>query len=57
MFTRVTVNKMAAASKHYLKNGKEYKGAVHKMGGQVHTGATHTASSKVLTHKKPKKVK
>ena len=48
---------MSAASKHYLKNGKEYKGAVHKMGGQIHTGAKHTASSKVVTHKKPKKAK
>lgn len=48
---------MSAGTKHYLKNGKEYKGPVHKMNGQVHTGATHTASSKVLTHKKPKKAK
>lgn len=48
---------MSANTKHYLKNGKEYKGPVHKMNGQVHTGATHTASSKVLTHKKPKKAK
>lgn len=48
---------MSASTKHYLKNGKEYKGPVHKMNGQVHTGATHTASSKVLTHKKPKKAK
>lgn len=48
---------MSKTAKHYLKSGKEYKGATHKMGGQVHTGATHTASSKVLTHKKPKKAK
>lgn len=48
---------MSASSKHYLKNGKEYKGAVHKMNGQIHTGAKHTASSKVVTHKKPKKAK
>jgi len=27
------------------------------MNGEVHTGAKHTASSKVLTHSKPKKVK
>jgi len=48
---------MSKTSKHYLKSGKEYKGAVHRMDGQVHTGAKHTASSKVLTHSKPKKVK
>lgn len=46
---------MAASSKHYLKSGKLYTGAVHKMNGQIHTGTTHTASSKVLTHSKPKK--
>lgn len=45
---------MSKTSKHYLANGKEYKGPIHKMNGQVHTGATHTASSKVLTHTKPK---
>lgn len=45
---------MAPKSKHYLKSGKEYKGPIHRMNGQVHTGAKHTASSKVLTHKKPK---
>ena len=48
---------MSAGSKHYLKSGKEYKGAVHKMDGQIHTGAKHTASSKVVSHKKPKKAK
>lgn len=48
---------MPKTSKHYLKSGKEYKGAVHKMNGQVHTGATHSASSKVLTHTNPKKAK
>jgi hypothetical protein len=45
---------MAKGVKHYLPNGKEYKGATHKMGGQLHTGAKHTASSKVLKHKKSK---
>lgn len=45
---------MTKSSKHYLASGKEYKGAVHKMGGQIHTGAKHTASSKVVTHRKPK---
>jgi hypothetical protein len=48
---------MVKKVKHYLKSGKEYKGPTHKMDGQVHTGAKHTASSKVLVHKKPKKVK
>lgn len=48
---------MSKTSKHYLKNGKEYKGPIHKMNGQIHTGAKHTAASKVLTHRKPKKVK
>jgi hypothetical protein len=48
---------MSASSKHYLKNGKEHKGAVHKMNGQIHTGAKHTTASKVVTHTKPKKAK
>jgi hypothetical protein len=39
--------------KHYLKNGTEYKGKTHKhTSGRVMTGAKHTASSKVLVHKK-----
>lgn len=46
---------MTKSSKHYLSSGKEYKGATHRMNGQVHTGAKHTNSSKVLTHSKPKK--
>jgi len=46
---------MAKTSKHYLPNGKEYKGPVHKTNGKIMTGATHTASSKFLTHTKPKK--
>ncbi len=45
---------MAKGVKHYLPNGKEYKGATHKMGGQVHTGAKHSSSSKILKHSKPK---
>ena len=48
---------MSASSKHYLKSGKLYTGSVHKMNGQVHTGAKHTASSKPLTHSKPKTTK
>lgn len=46
---------MAKGSKHYLPNGKLYTGATHKMKGQLHSGAKHTSSSKVLSHKKPKK--
>jgi hypothetical protein len=48
---------MAKGVKHYLPNGKVYKGPTHKMNGQLHTGAKHSASSKVLKHTKPKKKK
>jgi hypothetical protein len=42
--------------KYYLPNGKEYTGKVHKMAdGKIHTGATHTNTSKVLSTKKPAK--
>tara|TARA_R110001592_G_scaffold29281_1_gene106342 strand:+ start:2049 stop:2219 length:171 start_codon:yes stop_codon:yes gene_type:complete len=42
---------MAAGTKHYFKTGKEFKGAVHKMpGGKIHTGKTHTSSSKPVVH-------
>jgi hypothetical protein len=46
---------MAKGVKHYLPNGKVHKGPTHKMNGQLHTGAKHSASSKVLKHTKPKK--
>jgi len=36
--------------KHYLKNGTEYKGAIHKTAGKAMTGAKHTPSSKPLFH-------
>tara|TARA_B110000858_G_scaffold86998_1_gene100526 strand:+ start:445 stop:618 length:174 start_codon:yes stop_codon:yes gene_type:complete len=40
-----------ANTKHYLKNGKEWKGGSHKMGGgKLHTGKTHTKTSKPLVH-------
>ena len=40
---------------HYLLNGKKYTGKTHKHpSGKFMTGAKHTASSKTLTHKKPK---
>lgn len=45
---------MAPDKKHYLPNGKEYKGPTHKMGGKLMTGAVHTASSQSLTHTPPK---
>lgn len=46
---------MAVKSKHYLSNGKLFTGKTHKMpNGSIHTGATHTASSRPLTHTKPK---
>tara|TARA_R110001592_G_scaffold85537_1_gene252865 strand:+ start:10 stop:171 length:162 start_codon:yes stop_codon:yes gene_type:complete len=38
--------------KHYLKNGTEHKGAMHKSNGILMTGAKHTKSSKDLFHKK-----
>ena len=42
---------MAKTTKHYLRNGKPYTGKFHKMGnGHIHSGATHTASSKRLYH-------
>ena len=44
---------MAAGVKHYFKDGKEHKGATHKDAkGRLMSGATHTASSKNLFHKK-----
>ena len=42
---------------HYLPDGKLYTGKTHKTKGRLMTGATHTASSKHLTHIKPKKKK
>ena len=41
---------------HYLPSCKLYKGKTHKMkDGTLHSGATHTKNSQVLTHKKPNK--
>jgi|TARA_R110000823_G_scaffold19616_1_gene60570 hypothetical protein len=49
---------MAAGVKHYLPNGKEYKGATHKdTKGKLMSGAKHTASSKYLNHKPKGKAK
>ena len=37
--------------KHYTKDGKVFKGQVHKMpNGQIHSGKTHTKSSKSIFH-------
>jgi hypothetical protein len=45
---------MAVGSKHYLPNGKEHKGPIHKdASGKPMSGAKHTASSKFLSHRKP----
>jgi len=43
---------MATGVKHYLKNGTEFKGAIHKTAGKAMTGAKHTKTSKDLFHKK-----
>ena len=39
---------------YYLPNGKEWKGATHRMNGEIHTGEKHTKNSKVLSMKQPK---
>jgi|TARA_R110001592_G_scaffold70291_1_gene215382 hypothetical protein len=44
--------------KHFTKDGKEWKGATHKMpNGSLHTGKTHGKNSKPLVHKKDLKKK
>jgi len=45
---------MAKNSKHYLPSGKLYKGPIHKMDGQVHSGAKHSDASQVLSHSEGK---
>lgn len=45
---------MSKTAKHYLPNGKEYSGSMHKMGTQLHTGEKHTAKSQKLSHVAPK---
>ena len=37
--------------KHYTEDGL-YEGETHKMDGEVHTGAKHSETSKVVSHKK-----
>jgi len=42
---------MAMNVKHYRRDGTEHKGGLHKMSnGQLHSGKTHTKSSKPLFH-------
>lgn len=42
---------MAMNVKHYRRDGTEHKGGFHKMSnGQLHSGKTHTKSSKPLFH-------
>ena len=48
---------MSKNKTHYLPDGKVFKGETHKAGAKLMTGAKHTATSKVLTHTPPKKVK
>jgi|TARA_R100000482_G_C5094295_1_gene132401 hypothetical protein len=38
-------------AKKYFRDGKPYTGKFHKMpNGEIHTGASHTASSKRVYH-------
>jgi hypothetical protein len=49
---------MALGVKHFTKDGKEYKGPMHKdASGKLMTGKTHTKDSKHLYHSKPKTAK
>ena len=41
---------MATKTKHYFKDGRVYSGKVHRMNGQIHTGAKHSKSSKQVVH-------
>lgn len=42
---------MAKGVKHYLKDGKEHKGAMHKdASGKLMTGKTHTKNSQYIFH-------
>lgn len=45
---------MSKSAKHFLPNGKEYTGPMHKMGTELHTGAKHSAKSQKLSHTPPK---
>jgi hypothetical protein len=39
---------------HYLPSGKLHKGATHKVGAKLMSGAKHSPSSKPLSHTQPK---
>lgn len=42
---------MGKGVKHYTKEGKEFTGNYHKMpNGKLHSGKTHTKTSKPLFH-------
>tara|TARA_B100000963_G_scaffold254308_1_gene222907 strand:+ start:31 stop:219 length:189 start_codon:yes stop_codon:yes gene_type:complete len=42
---------MGKGVKHYTRNGKEWKGNMHKMpNGTLHTNKSHTATSVRLYH-------
>ncbi len=42
---------MAKGVKHYFRDGTENKGGMHRMpNGKLHSGKTHTKSSKPLFH-------
>ena len=44
---------MAKGVQHYYKDGRKFNGTTHKMSnGALHTGKTHTKSSKVVVHLK-----
>lgn len=36
---------------YYLPDGREWKGATHRMNGEIHTGERHSKNSKRLTTK------
>ena len=42
---------MGKGMTHYTEDGL-YEGETHKMDGEVHTGAKHSKTSKVLSHKR-----
>ena len=48
---------MSKIATHYLPDGKVYKGATHKMGSVLMSGAKHTQASQALTHTPAKKAK
>jgi len=42
---------MGMGVKHYFRDGKEHRGGFHKMpDGSLHSGKTHSSTSKKLFH-------